>query len=98
MLKFEERSVEMSATFVPASVSLVNLPKLEIKSFDLCPASWIQFWAQFQVIDEDGRLSEETKFQYLIQSIQPGSKAARLLGSFPPSKENYPKALSAVKT
>ncbi|GFT59391.1 putative RNA-directed DNA polymerase from transposon X-element [Trichonephila clavipes] len=39
----------------------------------------------------------EDKFQYLLQCLVPDSKAARLVSSFPPTKNNYLKAITQLK-
>ncbi|GBO28960.1 hypothetical protein AVEN_168985-1 [Araneus ventricosus] len=38
----------------------------------------------------------EDKFQYLIQAITPGTRAASLIESFPPTAQNYPKAIELL--
>ncbi|GBM03092.1 hypothetical protein AVEN_14589-1 [Araneus ventricosus] len=42
-------------------------------------------------------MSSEDKFQYLIQAITPGTRAASLIESFPPTAQNYPKAIEFLK-
>ncbi|GFX75628.1 putative RNA-directed DNA polymerase from transposon X-element [Trichonephila clavipes] len=45
----------------------------------------------------DATIAEEDKFQYLLQCLVPDSKAARLVSSFPPTKNNYLKAITQLK-
>ncbi|XP_059057777.1 uncharacterized protein LOC131851307 [Achroia grisella] len=55
---------------------------------------WIGFWGKFQKIDEDSSIDEIMKFQYLLQSMEPGSPAASLVESLSP---NYQKAVKQLK-
>ncbi|KAJ8872025.1 hypothetical protein PR048_028365 [Dryococelus australis] len=54
-------------------------------------------WAQFSRIDCDPELSNEEKFQYLLLSTVPKSRARAIIESFPPSRENYVKAICSLK-
>ncbi|GFX48669.1 DUF1758 domain-containing protein [Trichonephila clavipes] len=45
----------------------------------------------------DKGIAEEDKMQYLLQSVEPKSKAERLVLSFPATAENYPKAIDQLK-
>ncbi|KAG4074929.1 hypothetical protein HA402_009354 [Bradysia odoriphaga] len=78
--------------------SRYKLPKLKLVEFDGCPKQWLNFWSQFKGIDEDKYLSSEEKFQYLIQSTTKDSDARRVVSSFPPTAENYKKAISHLKS
>ncbi|GBN76241.1 hypothetical protein AVEN_102121-1 [Araneus ventricosus] len=42
-------------------------------------------------------MPSEDKFQYLIQAITPGTRAASLIENFPPTAQNYPKAIELLK-
>ncbi|GFX07229.1 DUF1758 domain-containing protein [Trichonephila clavipes] len=42
-------------------------------------------------------LRKKTKMKYLLQSVEPKSKAERLVLSFPATAENYPKAIDQLK-
>lgn len=75
----------------------IQLPKLQLRQFNGDISQWIAFWSQFSSIDLDRDLSDEDKFQYLIQATTQGSRARALVDSFPPSAKNYPKALAALK-
>jgi hypothetical protein len=74
-----------------------KLPKIEIKKFDGDLKNWLGFWAQFQKIHDDEELHEADKFQYLAQSMVAGSRAQKLLNSYPQSTANYPKVVQALK-
>lgn len=74
-----------------------KLPKIEIRKFKGEYTDWLAFWAQFQKIDEDEHLHDSDKFQYLMQSIVPGTRAERVLSAYPQSAENYKQAVQALK-
>ncbi|GBO00251.1 hypothetical protein AVEN_145243-1, partial [Araneus ventricosus] len=74
-----------------------RLPKLELKKFNGDIKSFLGFWSQFSRIHEDEEIPSEDKFQYLIQAITPGTRAASLIESFPPMAQNYPKAIELLK-
>lgn len=56
------------------------------------------FWSQFKRIHENDSLDIEDKFQYLIQATVPGSTARDLVESFPPTSDNYSKAIGSLKS
>ncbi|GFT48818.1 putative RNA-directed DNA polymerase from transposon X-element [Trichonephila clavipes] len=74
-----------------------KLPKLELRKFRGEPKDYLAFWSQFEKIHMDATIAEEDKFQYLLQCLVPDSKAARLVSSFPPTKNNYLKAITQLK-
>lgn len=74
-----------------------KLPKLCIKPFDSQLINYLSFWSQFRKIHEDSELDNTDKFQYLMQSVQQGTPARRLLESYPMTNENYPKAVLALQ-
>ena len=45
-----------------------KLPEIELKRFNGGPKEWLQFWSFFKRIQDDVSLSNEEKFQYLIQA------------------------------
>ncbi|GFV26005.1 DUF1758 domain-containing protein [Trichonephila clavipes] len=67
-----------------------KLPKIELKKFNGEAKEYLTFWSQFQKIHEDREIAAEDKMQYLLQSVEPGSKAERLVLSFPATAANYP--------
>lgn len=77
--------------------SRYKLPKLELVKFEGEPKDWLNFWSQFKGIHEDEKLSSEEKFQYLIQATVVDSPARRVVASFPPTAENYQKAVDHLK-
>ncbi|KAI5638915.1 hypothetical protein NE865_08481 [Phthorimaea operculella] len=76
----------------------LKLPRLELPKFDGETRNWIQFWGQFSKLHDDKDLHDIDKFQYLIQSTVENSPARQLVTSYPPSAENYAKAVEALKT
>ncbi|GBL80343.1 hypothetical protein AVEN_92253-1 [Araneus ventricosus] len=74
-----------------------RLPKLELKKFNGNIKSFLGFWSQFSRIHEDEEIPSEEKFQYLIQAITPGTRAASLIETFQPTAQNYPKAIELLK-
>lgn len=80
------------------STTKIRLPKIELKKFDGDLRNWIGFWSQFCKINCDDNLNEEDKFEYLLQSLKPDSPAQKLIEGFPPSKENYTKAIDLLKS
>ncbi|GFS47237.1 uncharacterized protein TNCV_1129851 [Trichonephila clavipes] len=74
-----------------------KLPKIELKKFSGEAKDFLAFWSQFQKIHNDKGIAEEDKMQYLLQSVEPKSKAERLVLSFPATAENYPKAIDMNK-
>ena len=74
-----------------------KLPKVELKKFDDDLQCWLGWWAQFQNIDKDESLHITDKHQYLVQSMVPGSRAEKLVLSYPQIPENYPKIIAALR-
>ncbi|GFX68068.1 DUF1758 domain-containing protein [Trichonephila clavipes] len=74
-----------------------KLPKIELKKFSGEAKDFLAFWSQFQKIHNDKGIAEQDKMQYLLQSVEPKSKAERLVLSFPATTENYPKAIDQLK-
>lgn len=78
-------------------VKTYKLPKIEIRKFDGDLKEWLGFWSQFQKIHDDSKLHDSDKFQYLVQSMVPGSRAWKLVNSYPQSSENYVNVIKALK-
>ena len=74
-----------------------RLPTVELKKFNGELKDWLGFWAQFEKIHHDPKLHNTDKFQYLVQSMVPGTRAERLVGSYPQTAANYPLAVEALK-
>ncbi|GFY30350.1 uncharacterized protein TNCV_4066001 [Trichonephila clavipes] len=74
-----------------------KLPKIELKKFSGKAKDFLAFWSQFQKIHNDKSIAEEDKMQYLLQSVEPKTKAERLVLSFPATAENYLKAIDQLK-
>ncbi|GFV68588.1 transposable element Tc1 transposase [Trichonephila clavipes] len=62
------------------------------------PRSWIAFGGQFCQVHEDKNLRQEDKFQYLLPSLKPRTKACDIAESYPPSKGNYLKVIDHLKS
>ncbi|GBL54168.1 hypothetical protein AVEN_92-1, partial [Araneus ventricosus] len=75
-----------------------KLPKLELRKFDGDVKEWLYFWSQFEKIHDDPSIEDSDKFQYLLQSTVEGSRAREVIESFPPTGDNYPKAIDCLKT
>jgi hypothetical protein len=71
-------------------------PKIELKAFGGDVKDWLSFWSQFSRIHE--AMEDEDKFQYLIQATASGTRARELVYSFPPTSENYAKAIDSLKS
>lgn len=74
-----------------------KLPKLNIKPFDSQLINYLSFWSAFEKIHEDPDLDDCDKFQYLLQSVEPGTRARQLLESYPITGINYSKAVAAFQ-
>ena len=74
-----------------------KLPKIELKKFGGVLSEWLGWWAQFEKIHLDEDIHNSDKFQYLCQSIIPNSRAERVVRGYPPTAENYPKVIAALK-
>ncbi|GFX78750.1 DUF1758 domain-containing protein [Trichonephila clavipes] len=82
---------------VPGTPRKFKLPKLELRKFGGDPKEFLSFWSQFQKIHDDGSILDEDKMQYLVASVEPKSKAERLILSFSATATNYPKAVDQLK-
>ncbi|GFW23663.1 DUF1758 domain-containing protein [Trichonephila clavipes] len=74
-----------------------KLPKIELKKLNGDPKEFIAFWSQFKKIHDASSIAKEDKMQYLLQSVEPHSKAERLVLSFPATATNYSKAIEQLK-
>ena len=74
-----------------------KLPKIELVKFSGSVREWLQFWSVFKKIHVDNSICKEDKFQYLLQAMVPGSRAAELVRSYPPTDENYGKVIDSLK-
>ncbi|UYV68325.1 hypothetical protein LAZ67_5003884 [Cordylochernes scorpioides] len=78
-------------------VSSYKLPKMALPVYDGTCLEWLGWWSRFKMIHESAVLSEVEKFQYLVQSMKAGTRADRLVRSYPLIPENYPKVVKALK-
>jgi len=85
-----------------------KLLKIELIKFSGDVKEWLQFWSQFKKIHEDIDIANdkfqcEDKFQYLIQSMVPKSRAFdtrrnELVQTSEPTGENYDTVISNMKS
>jgi hypothetical protein len=76
----------------------LKLPKIELKKFEGDVKDWLSFWSQFSRIHKDKEVKDEDTFQYLIQATASGTRAREIVDSFPPTPENYTKAIDSLKS
>ena len=88
---------ESNASFPISSRRKLKLPKIELVKFGGDVKDWLSFWSQFQRIHTDDELEPEDKFQYLIQATISGTRAREIVDSFPPTAQNYEKAIDGLK-
>ncbi|UYV68138.1 hypothetical protein LAZ67_5003160, partial [Cordylochernes scorpioides] len=74
----------------------VKLPKIELKKFTGEIKDWLGWWEQFNKIHVDPTLEDSDKFQYLVQSMSPGTRASKLVDSYPLTTDNYPKVIETL--
>ncbi|OXU20317.1 hypothetical protein TSAR_004834 [Trichomalopsis sarcophagae] len=74
-----------------------NYPKIELYKFSANVRDWLKFWSLFKKIYEETKLDNEDKFQYLMQAMVPDSRAAELVNCYPPTGDNYVKAIESLK-
>lgn len=55
------------------------------------------FWSRFKNIHEDANITKEDKFEYLLQSMIPNTRASDLVNSYPPTEDNYDKVIDSLK-
>ncbi|XP_043496428.1 uncharacterized protein LOC122520404 [Polistes fuscatus] len=99
------KGTESSSTSALAAVALpaqpdirvsCNLPTIRLHQFSGNIEDWLPFWSSFKKVHENSGLTKEDKFQYLVQSMEPKSRAAALIKSYPPTAENYTKAIDSL--
>ena len=73
-----------------------RLPKLPFPTFDAQPIQWQSFWDAFTaVVDSNPGLSPGQKLNNLRTQIQ--GDAARVIGGFQLSNDNYPHCVALLK-
>lgn len=80
------------------SIRTLKLPKIELNKFGGDIKDWLPFWNTFKKIHDDEALSREDEFHYLIQSTVKDSRAFEIVNSFPPTADNYEKAIQSLKS
>ncbi|KAJ8981422.1 hypothetical protein NQ317_015624 [Molorchus minor] len=75
-----------------------KLPTIELKKFNDNLKDWLPFWAQFKKVHEDDEIDLNDKIAYLSQATVPGSRARKIVDSYPPVPENYAKIVDSLKS
>ena len=94
---FIENKSQPNRNILSNEKSKIKLPKLELMKFSGEVKEWLCFWSQFKRIHEHKEMDLEDKFQYLIQCMSPGTRAKEIIDSYPPTAENYTKAIESLK-
>lgn len=68
-----------------STIKTSKLLKLELPKFNGMIKEWLPFWSQFKKIHDDPSISNEDKFQYLLQATVLDSRANELVKSFSPT-------------
>ena len=94
--KIVQKSSDKVSTAATSRTSKFKL-KLDLRKFNGEIKDWLQFWSFFKRIDEDDEIGDDEKFDYLLQSTTENSKARQLIESYPPTGDNYKKAIASLK-
>ncbi|UYV78173.1 hypothetical protein LAZ67_16000366 [Cordylochernes scorpioides] len=91
-LQVRENGQQGRGTLDPArsaqeGMSSCKLPKMALPVFDGTCLEWMGWWSRFEMIHESAVLTEVEKFQYLVQSMKAGTRADRLVKSYPLTTE-----------
>ncbi|UYV73955.1 hypothetical protein LAZ67_11001581 [Cordylochernes scorpioides] len=94
-----EEEFEGCENYVQGMFDIENkyLSRLELPKFKGNLEDWLSWWGQFSKINDDETLGDVNKFHYLLQAVVEGSRAQRLVCSYPISEVNYPKVIQALK-
>lgn len=87
-----------ASTHCQESIRALKLPKIEFVKFGGEIKDWLAFWSTFKKTHDDPKLKNEDKFHYLLQSTVKNSRAYEVVSSFPPTEENYEKAIQSLKS
>lgn len=85
------------ATAVASGKKARKLPECGLMAYDLTHRTWIPFWAQFRKVYEAEDIDSDDKFQYLLQSLQPETKARKIVEGIPACGDNLMKAVEELK-
>ncbi|GFW36398.1 uncharacterized protein TNCV_3713161 [Trichonephila clavipes] len=94
---FIESKSQPNVNILSNENSKIKLPKLELMKFGGEVKEWLCFWSQFKRIHEHKYMELKDKFQYLIQCMSPGTRAKEIIDGYPPTAENYTKAIESLK-
>ncbi|UYV80662.1 hypothetical protein LAZ67_19001303 [Cordylochernes scorpioides] len=93
----ERAQVEKKSVVEVDEKERLLLPKVELPKFKGNLEDWLSWWGQFSKINDDETLGDVDKFHYLLQAVVEGSRAQRLVCSYPITEDNYPKVIQALK-
>uniref|UniRef100_A0A146LII4 DUF5641 domain-containing protein n=1 Tax=Lygus hesperus TaxID=30085 RepID=A0A146LII4_LYGHE len=96
-LERDENKAEFQSNATIRTRRKLKLPKIELRKFSGDLKDWLPFWSQFKRIHEDETLDSDDKYNVLLQSTVPGSRARNIVESYHPSDENYGKVVDALK-
>ncbi|KAF5292703.1 hypothetical protein FQR65_LT11171 [Abscondita terminalis] len=91
--EIDELDKDIHSTPGPGSIASINdhisrrkflLPKIELRKYS------------GEKIHKDDELDDYDKFHYLKQCMNPGTRAHRLVSSYPETRENYLKVIKAL--
>ncbi|GFX75472.1 uncharacterized protein TNCV_521951 [Trichonephila clavipes] len=104
-IKYDEAIVCVNSFIESKSQPNVNIlsnenlkikpPKIELMKFGGEVKEWLCFWSQFKRIHEHKYMELEDTFQYLIQSMSPGTRAKEIIDGYPPTADNYTKVIES---
>ncbi|XP_050500674.1 uncharacterized protein LOC126880664 [Diabrotica virgifera virgifera] len=96
--KCEDRPSLVSSESSIKGKSSFKLPPIEFKKYSGDLIDWLPFWSQFKVVHDDPSIDLNDKIAYLRQATVDGSKARRLVESFPAVADNYSKIIKSLKS
>src|SRR5437016_2405396 len=92
-----EAGLGVSMSTSTHSNSKYKLQKLEGRKFSGEYLDWLSWWSYYEKIHEDDEMDSTDKFQYLIQYMTKGTRAEKIVNSYPVSRQNYPKVVEALR-
>lgn len=91
------QSSDRNSSTIPTNKPTKFKLKLDLRKFNGDIKDWLQFWSFFKRIHENDEISDDEKFDYLLQSTTEKSKARQLIESYPPTGDNYSKAVESLR-
>lgn len=80
-----------------SSYHRVNLPQRKLQHFSGDVREWLGFWSSFEDIHLDNGLSENDKFQYLLECIPKNSAARKVIDGYTVSAKNYTAVIDTLQ-